>query len=120
MSQEVRDAVARLEGWIIEDTDVRPGRGPAQVWRHRDGGWMPLYDHPIPDTLDACAKAWDEQAGKHGWSIELSWCYMSAKILSDHYANVSVATTGTIHNADSIRRYWWALLGLVLKARGVA
>lgn len=127
MTNEVRDRLAELEGWMVEDTDVRPGRGPAQVWRNKDGGWIPLESHPIPDDLNTCAAMWDKHAGEHGWR-QFKWAKiiggkagyaMIAENHSDHGPGKSLSVWCSGHDAASELRDRWALLGEVLKARGV-
>ena len=118
MSQEVRDKLAALEGWIVEDTDVQPGRGPSQVWRNGDGDWVPLEAHPIPDDPNTCAAMWDRHAGEKGWrrmcNADGDWYAFELK---GERRYVTVGHSG--HDAASELRDRWALLGEVLKARGV-
>ena len=111
---EVRDKVAGLDGW----TTYTASNGVI-VWERGaidDGTYETRTDHPIPDTLDACAAAWDMHAGKHGyrWNRSDVW-YSAWKGPFAHVANVMDSGT----DAASELRDRWALLGEVLKARGV-
>lgn len=110
MSVEVRNKVAELEGWRVVLGD----------WCHTDGSVQ--VNHPIPDTLDACAAAWDRHAGEHGYEWEKRRSNMSGQLKYRAYMNedeppISVLSSGT--DAASELRDRWALLGEVLKARGV-
>lgn len=114
MSQEVRDAVARLDGWTnhLVSSGVR-------IWK--PGASLDGQDHPIPDDLTACAKAWDDHAGSkeagawEWWRDADAWRAVTRT--DDDFVTVSVNESGL--DAASELRDRWALLGLVLKARGV-
>jgi hypothetical protein len=106
MSQEVRDAVARLN-----------------VKRAWDEDGLKIDLPYIPDDLTACAKAWDEQAGAKGW-----WWIKKNKVANGTVTigewtaysltqQFTVDPSGT--DAASELRDRWELLGLVLQARGV-
>lgn len=112
MSAEVRDKLAGLEGWKC---GIR--------WEHTDGRQWHIDAHPIPDDLNTCAKAWDEQAGAKGW-----WWIKKNKVANGTVTigewtaysltqQFTVDPSGT--DAASELRDRWELLGLVLKARGV-
>lgn len=106
---EVRDKVAGLDGW----TDLGQG-----FWKHR-ANRVRVSAHPIPDTLDACAAAWDRHA--KGW-VWTKGCaeWLAYRHPDDDDAECAVWTTGgDVPNAASELRDRWALLGEVLKARGV-
>lgn len=111
--KDVRDKVAGLDGWVWY-----PGE---EHWEWADDGTA-HPSHPIPDTLDACAAAWDRHAGKYGWKWERHLCpYMNRW---EHQARdadgaVMMYTSLTGHDAAYELRDRWALLGEVLKARGV-
>lgn len=109
MSTEVRDKLAALEGWTKPDSaDNYWSRcGPSPCLRHHS-------DHPIPDDLTACAKAWDDHAGKHGW---FWWRTCFEWLAQSGGPFIRARESGT--DAASELRDRWELLGLVLKARGV-
>ncbi len=107
MSQEVRDAVAMLEGW------TKSAEWPT-AW---DKGDYTEHWHPIADDLTACAKAWDEQARSKGWTWQRrdqDWFAFNGGSETEY---AYTKNSGT--DAASELRDRWELLGLVLKARGV-
>ena len=104
MSQEVRDAVAMLEGW------TKSAEWPT-AW---DTGDYTEHWHPIPDDLTACAKAWDDHAG--GLVLCMHVAYLTAR---ERNGKGVKAIKRSGHDAASELRDRWELLGLVLKARGV-
>ena len=113
---EVRDKVAGLDGW----TTYKASNG-LTVWEFGsidDGTYTTATDHPITDTLDACAAAWDRHAGSDGWTwgrVEdpIGWTWSA-----DCRGKVCMVEAAG-HDAASELRDRWALLGEVLKARGV-
>jgi len=110
---EVRDKVAGLQRW-----KWYPEAG---VWQHDDASEGQV-DHPIPDTLDACAAAWDRHAGKFGYEWEKRRGTITGALKYRAYKHeddqpLSVLCSG--HDAASELRDRWALLGEVMKARGL-
>jgi hypothetical protein len=96
-TQERRDWLARDEGWTCDTSD------PCLAWTHPTdengtGGhyWVGSWygEHPIPDTLDAAAKALPD-----GWRWTKSWgwskglCCLTYSAYVDGY-HVVVADTG--------------------------
>ena len=110
MSNEVRDKVAELEGYTYYQK--------AKAWKHASRGLLVgpggSAPHPIPDTLDACAAAWDKHAGASGW---FWWRTCFEWLAQSGGPFIRVRETGT--DAAAELRDRWALLGEVLKARGV-
>lgn len=111
MSNEVRDRLAGLEGWTF---------GHDKAW-HWHGNGHARNTHPIPDDLNTCAAMWDKYAGEHGYRWELHNCptmhRWEYRIWNGPHWNDGVQCSGT--DAASELRDRWALLGEVLKARGV-
>jgi len=107
MIQEVRDRLAGLEGWT---------KNTAGNWVSFKG--VERRTHPIPDDLNTCVAMWHEYAGEHGWSrmcdSDGDWCAFER---NGERRYVEVGHSG--HDAASELRDRWALLGEVLKARGV-
>ena len=113
MSQEVRDKLAVLEGWQEID-GVWYEKDVGQVYRLAsmdDGGF---HCHPIPDDLNTCAAMWDKYAD--GLIACMHVEFLTARTRG-RKGVAAVRRTGT--NAASELRDRWALLGEVLKARGV-
>lgn len=117
MSNEVRDRLAELEGWtFVVDREIGP-----IGWYDKDGR-VAFVAHPIPDDLTTCAAMWDKYAGEHGWRYSR---FADVDGSDNHtwqaYDKVwnSVAVPLSGHDAASELRDRWALLGEVLKARGV-
>ena len=118
MSNEVRDWLAGLEGW----TTYMASNGVV-VWERGsidDGTYETRTTHPIPDDLTTCAAMWDEYAGEHGWEWwRLRSWYTACSTTSTGELDRQVTADKTGHDAASELRDRWALLGEVLKARGV-
>lgn len=111
MSQEVRDKLAVDQGWTKNDAGywVTPGGTELPM----GGDW-----HPIMDDLNTCTAMWDEYAGKHGYRFGLCpWLDTWHANHSNGFSFIKVTATGT--DAAAELRDRWALLGEVLKARGV-
>lgn len=109
MSQQVRDAVARLEGWATYNAS-----NGLTVWEFgsiEDGTYTTATDHPIPDDLTACVKAWDEHAGANWFWEKGNGTWRAYNVNGD-------GPIGIDETASELRDRW-ELLGLVLKARGV-
>ena len=108
MSQEVRDRLAGLEGW------TKSAEWPA-AW---DKGNYTEHWHPIPDDLTTCAAMWDKYAREFGWKwAKTNNAYTAMGDGKRCVCWAESEITGT--NAASELRDRWALLGEVLKARGV-
>lgn len=112
MSEAVRDRLAVEEGWT---------RHPMGWKLSTVNGDYFLIDpgiHPIPDDLNTCAAMWDKYAGKKGWSrmcdSDGDWCAFER---NGERRYVTVGHSG--HDAAAELRDRWALLGEVLKERGV-
>lgn len=131
MSQQVRDSVARLDGWAPDNGGWRRSTGDGCAHNpgpYHDGYSLPLCrkcgaavtepesyhwqsEHPVPDTLDACAKAWDDYAG--GLVTCANAGYWHAR---DRRTGMGVkATRRTGYDAESERRDKWSLLGKILE-----
>ncbi len=115
MSQEVRDAVARLEGWT---------KNAAGHWVNAKG--VERRKCPIPDSIDACAKAWDRHARNtegQGWQwakrYDPDTYVWRWEAWSPGGRVYPVQMSINPDDAASELRDRWELLGLVLKARGV-
>ena len=108
MSNEVRDRLAGLEGWTWT----------GKRW---EKGSMVRVECPIPDDLTTCAAMWDKYAGatntgRWEWSCS-AWTLMAVSDAISGHTRREVRRSG--HDAASELRDRWALLGEVLKARGV-